>query len=160
MVTLDDLHNAINRGIKRAVPGLAACESYPEFTKRLPLPGVFTELSEFEPGDDPGTEQLALIARCEARCVIDPVDDNASLYARNLAVSVGLAVQLSRRWGLRDVGTARIVRIGEDAFRPELDSYAVWVVQWTHVIHIGQSIWTGHGITPTVVSLGDEVITP
>lgn len=38
--------------------------------------------------------------------------------------------------GLAD-RAGRVVQVGEDPFRPQLDTYLVWLVEWTHEFGIG-----------------------
>ncbi|GAA5785106.1 hypothetical protein [Chitiniphilus shinanonensis] len=59
---------------------------------------------------------------------------------------------------------AQFAQAGEDAFKPDLNGYLVWLVEWTHEIHLGELAWpypdqTGiqvlFGIAPDVGAGGD-----
>ena len=43
-------------------------------------------------------------------------------------------------WGL-PVRFAEFVRAERDWSRPELDCFAVWVVEWTQIIYLGEEEW-------------------
>nr|BFE89970.1 hypothetical protein GCM10020185_05060 [Pseudomonas brassicacearum subsp. brassicacearum] len=47
---------------------------------------------------------------------------------------------VSRHGGL-EVEPAEFVRAAQDWTRPELDGYAVWVVEWTQTIYLGEEEW-------------------
>ncbi|MFP3022079.1 MAG: hypothetical protein ACEY3K_03780, partial [Wolbachia sp.] len=79
-----DLHKAICSTLKEEIPAIQTCEIYPAIRKELLAPAVFVELSSFEKGHDPGTEELALKARFEARIVIDSTIENAAIIVRTL----------------------------------------------------------------------------
>ncbi|MNE77928.1 hypothetical protein D3C80_1742880 [compost metagenome] len=56
-------------------------------------------------------------------------------------VAAQIAVLLRMQsWGL-PVEFAQFVRAERDWSRPELDSYAVWVVEWVQVIYLGKEEW-------------------
>ncbi|ORC44440.1 hypothetical protein B2G74_33045 [Burkholderia sp. A27] len=42
----------------------------------------------------------------------------------------------AQTWGV-PVTPARLVQIGDDPFKPELDAYLVWLVEWTHEFDLG-----------------------
>lgn len=149
-----DLHNAITEALRAAftVETLPTCAAYPELGKKLKLPGVLIELSELAPDEDPGTDELGLIARFTVYIVLER-SSTAKLEAANLAAAVALNVYKSGRFG-QDVGRATGIRAVPDEFKPELFGYVVWAVEWSHEIRIGESIWNGEGITPSEIYLG------
>lgn len=60
---LTELQKAICRILKKEIPAIQTCEVYPTIRREIVAPAVFVELSGFEKGHDPGTEELALKAR-------------------------------------------------------------------------------------------------
>ena len=90
MISLDALHEAIVRAIQRKFPALVTVEAYRQVRGGLPVPACLVELAELEAADDldPGTEQLAVMARFEARLVIGFRQGglNPGLEIRKLAV--------------------------------------------------------------------------
>ncbi len=68
-MNLKDLHDKICTTLKKEISAIQTCEVYPAIRKELVAPAVFIELSSLEQGKDPGTEELALKARFEARIV-------------------------------------------------------------------------------------------
>lgn len=156
-IDLDQLHQAILGSISATFPDLVTVEDYRE-DRKLPapnqLPACFVELTELEPSeeDDPGTEQLAAYAAFEAHLVIGFRTPQAKRDIRKRASR--LLVHLRKqRWGL-PIGPAVPVRAYEDPFSPELDQFEVWTVEWRQLVHLGTSVWTSDGTTPSQVMIG------
>ncbi|WP_341808561.1 hypothetical protein [Wolbachia endosymbiont (group E) of Neria commutata] len=149
----DDLHNAICSTLKAEIPAIQTCEVYPTIRKELIAPAVFIELSSFEKGNDPGTGEFALRARFEARVVVDSTIENAPIVVRSLAAEVAKVVN-KNTWGM-GVSPAEFISAEIDGFRPELDAYLVWLVEWVHEVHLGQSIWDEGKIKPHVIDIGN-----
>lgn len=163
-VSLDDLHEAIVRDIRAAFPALKTVEFYREESERKPpepdqLPACLLELSEMEPSpeDDPGTEQLAVNARFEARVMIGFRTQKAKLEIRKLAAALAAWLRL-RRWShptepaprTLPTGPAYVINIMPDDFEPELDRYEIWRVEWMQqTVHLGETVWTNDGVTPS-----------
>lgn len=130
------MHDAIIDALIEKLPDVAVLPAYPDLQRSIKaLPAVLLELSEFEPGDDPGTGETALIGHFCARAIVDPNAADAHMDVRKLAARLAVAVD-HETWGL-DIGIARIVQVGEDGFMPELDGYLVWAVEWTHRFNQG-----------------------
>ncbi|WP_265024210.1 hypothetical protein [Wolbachia endosymbiont (group A) of Epagoge grotiana] len=153
-----DLHQAICSTLKEEIPAIQTCEIYPAIRKELLAPAVFVELSSFEKGHDPGTEELALKARFEARIVIDSTIENAAIIVRSLASEVAKVVN-KNTWNVENVSPGEFISGGGDDFRPELDAYLVWLVEWTHEVHAGKSVWST-GIMPHVIDIGEVHVRP
>ncbi|MCL2345250.1 MAG: hypothetical protein FWC58_05315 [Desulfobulbus sp.] len=136
---LAQLHNAIIAGLRVKLPGAVYIGAYPVIERRITLPSVVVELDEMEPGTDPGTSETALIGRFQARAIVDPNVKQADLQVRELAALIAVAIT-HETWGL-PIGVAKLTQIGPDGFKPELDGYLVWVVEWTHEFHLGKVEW-------------------
>ena len=149
---LTQLHTAIVAGLRAKLAGVPTVDTYPVIRRSLRLPAVLVELAEMEPGDDPGTGETALVGRFQARAIIDPNQANADLLVRELAARIAVAIT-HETWGL-GIGVAQLVQIGEDAFKPELDGYMVWVVEWTHEFHLGEAAWPYPDESGLTVMLG------
>ena len=149
----NNLHNAICSTLKEEIPAIQTCEVYPAIRKDLIAPAVFVELSGFEKGNDPGTEELALRARFEARIVIDSTIENAPIVVRSLAAEVARVVN-KNTWNM-NVSPAEFISAEIDGFRPELDAYSVWLVEWIHELHLGNSVWEGGKINPHTIDVGN-----
>ena len=72
VTTLEAVHEGIIAAIRRRFPELLTVEAYRMDRKNLPVPACLVELTEMEGADDldPGTGQLAVNARFEARFVL------------------------------------------------------------------------------------------
>lgn len=150
--TLDAVHSGIVEAIKAKFPTLKTVEAYRLDRKNLPTPACLIELTEMETGvdPDPGTEQLPVLARFEARFVIgfrQPGLLNPKLEIRKLAAAFAAFAKF-QRWGC-PIGPAEIVGIYGDDFDPELDQFEVWRVEWQQIIHLGETVWTDGGEVPT-----------
>lgn len=164
-IDLEVLHAAIEAALCAQFPALRMVEFYREESDRQPpkpdqLPACLLELTELEPAPDvdPGTEQLAVHARFEARLIIGFRTPRAKLEIRQLAAAVAVWLRL-RRWAdpripagqaarTLPTGPAEVIAILPDHFSPELDRYEVWRVEWRQLLHLGASIWTTDGLTP------------
>ncbi|WP_265029740.1 hypothetical protein [Wolbachia endosymbiont (group A) of Philonthus cognatus] len=135
-----DLHQAICTKLKEEIPAIQTCEIYPSIRKELLAPALFVELVSLESGKDPGTEELALKARFEARIVVDGTVEYSSLVVRSLAAEVARVVN-KNTWNVKNVSPGEFISAEIDGFRPELDAYLVWLIEWVHTIHVGRSIW-------------------
>ncbi|MGL9779236.1 MAG: hypothetical protein ACR5K5_03140, partial [Wolbachia sp.] len=109
--------------------------------REIIAPAVFVELVSLEPGKDPGTEELALRARFEARVVVDGTVEDSQVVVRELAAEIARVVNRNT-WGIENISPGEFLSAEVDDFKPELDAYLVWLVEWTHELHIGESIWS------------------
>lgn len=160
-IDLGELHQAIENAIRAQFPDLKLVAFYREDDERAELrrddlPACLLELSEMEPTPevDPGTEQLAVSARFEARLIIGFRTPRAKLEIRKLAAALAVFLRL-KRWPhptepgkTVPTGPAEVVAIMPDEFSPELDRYEVWRVEWTQTLHLGTSVWKDDGVTP------------
>ena len=139
-IPLEQLYAAIEQHIKDAIPGLAYVGTMPDGIEVVPPPAVVLELAGFDRVDmDPGTGEAAVEARFEARAIV-PVEEKNCLHVAAF-VAAQLAVLLrGQSWGL-PIGFAEFVRAERDWSRPELDVFAVWVVEWTQLIYLGEEEW-------------------
>lgn len=139
-IPLAQIYSAIEQYISDAIPGLAYVGTMPDGIEVVPVPAVVLELAGLESADrDPGTGETAVDARFEARVIVG-VDEPHCLHVAAF-VAAQLAVLLRMQsWGLA-VEFAQFVRAERDWSRPELDSFAVWVVEWTQVIYLGEEEW-------------------
>lgn len=140
---LDSLYEAIEQHIRSAIAGLEYVGTMPDrlpvMLQQVAVPAVLIELVEFEPGIDQGTGETALIARFEARVIVGAEREQCQQQAAFAATQLAVLLRL-QTWGL-EVEPAEFVRAAQDWSRPELDAYAVWVVEWTQGIYLGDEEW-------------------
>ncbi|WP_264377062.1 MULTISPECIES: hypothetical protein [unclassified Wolbachia] len=146
-----DLHQAICTTLKKEILTIQTCEVYPTIRKELLAPAVLVELSSLEKGSDPGTGELALRVRFEARIVVDSTIENAPIIVRTLAAEVARVVN-KNTWE-KNVSPAEFLSAEPDGFRPELDAYLVWMVDWSHQLHLGKSVWEEGKIKPHTINV-------
>jgi hypothetical protein len=150
-VELDALHQAVLDKISAQFPAFQTVSDYVELRTDLALPACLVELEDFEaaPDVDPGTEQLAVLARWRARLVIGFRTEEAQREIRKSAAALAVFIH-SNRWGL-PVGPAAVTVIAPDDFEPVLDQFVVWSVEFEQVVHLGESVWGGEGVLPEQV---------
>jgi hypothetical protein len=117
-------------------------------------PACFVEISSFDVGTDPGTEELAVVANFEAMVVIDRMIENSGFAIRQLALQ--LANLINHNTWNSTISPAKIKEIIPDAFSPELDAYLVWNISWAHELHVGENVWEASGILPHVIIVNGE----
>ncbi len=158
MFDFETFFAAIVDHLADSFPAVPTVEEYPRLRKAIAAPAILLELADLTPIEDPGTEQLAVAARFEARVIFDqaPVHQGAKpdLQCLALAAAVGLSIFKKGRFGVPGAGSAKEVRIEPDRFKPELSAYSVWLVEWTHEIRLGDSVWDGAGVAPTTIYAG------
>ncbi|MFP3372435.1 hypothetical protein [Pseudomonas sp. SIMBA_068] len=139
-IPLSQIYAAIELHIGAAIPGLAYVGTMPAGINVVPVPAVVLELAGFDDADkDPGTGETAVDARFEARVIVGAEEENCLRVAAFAAAQLAVLLRM-QSWGLA-VEFAQFVRAERDWSRPELDSFAVWVVEWTQVIYLGEEEW-------------------
>lgn len=138
-IPLDGLYAAIERHIAETIPALRYVGTMPDHLECLATPAVVIELAEWEPGPDQGTGQVGVEVRFEARVIVAGEEDHSLRMAAFAAAQLTVLLRL-QTWGVV-AEPASFVRAAQDWTRPELDGYAVWVVEWTQVIYLGVEEW-------------------
>ena len=137
--SLDVLYQAIEQQIQQHLPGVQTVSFWPDIQNHIPLPAVFLDIGEIEPGQETGSGKTALTLPFEARLVVDVLC--ADHYRQAVQLATQLAVLLrAQYWGL-PVQPAQLQRSAQDWTRPELDGYIVWLVEWTQGIYLGEEAW-------------------
>lgn len=154
--SLDQLYAAIEQHVIDAIPGLRFVSTMPDMLEHVALPAVVIELTELEPGGDQLTGETALEARFEARVIVGSEQEQCQQQAAFVASQIAVLLRM-QTWGL-EVNQAEFVRAAQDWTRPELDGYAVWVVEWTQGIYLGQEEWPWPNQAPAELEyhLGEE----
>lgn len=137
--SLDQLYAAIEHHIRDAIGGLEYVGTMPDMLQQIAVPAVLLEVSEFEPGIDQGTGESAFMARFEARVIVGSEREECQKQAAFAATQLAVLLR-GQTWGL-PVNEAEFVRAAQDWSRPELDGYAVWLVEWTQGIYLGDEEW-------------------
>ncbi|KPM58138.1 hypothetical protein HB4184_26140 [Pseudomonas putida] len=139
-IPLAKIYCAVEQHISDAIPGLAYIGTMPDGIEVVSVPAVVLELAGFESADkDPGTGETAVDARFEARVIVGVDEPNCLHVVAFVAAQLTVLLRM-QSWGLA-VEFAQFVRAERDWSRPELDSFAVWVVEWTQVIYLGEEEW-------------------
>ena len=138
-LSLDLLYQAIEQQIQQHLPGVELVSFWPDIDNHIPLPAVFLDIGEINPGQDIGTGETTLSITFEARVIVDVI--LADHYRQAVQLATQLAVLLRMQsWGL-PVEPAEFQRSSQDWTRPELDGYTVWLVEWTQTLYLGEQEW-------------------
>ena len=155
-MVLENLYNTIAEGFK-AIDGIQTVSLMPRRRDKLILPAILIELAELEPGEDPGTGELGLVAHWEARIVTSDKPDEQISWGLSQAVLYWL---FDFNWPSINVSRAHIKQAAPDHFSPEFQGHRVWLIEWTNAIRIGDNVWQGgDAITPEtfVIHCGEHV---
>ena len=137
--SLDLLYQTIEQHLQQSLGGIQLVSFWPDIKQHIPLPAVFLDIAEIEPGTDIGTGESTLSVTFEARVIVDVI--RAGHYQQAIHLATQLAVLLrTQTWGLA-VEPAQFQRSTQDWTRPELDGYTVWLVEWTQTIYLGETEW-------------------
>lgn len=137
---MNGLLNNIRTQILCEFQDVQSCFIYPNAREKIIAPAVFLEVANYGMGDDPATEELAIIANIEARVVIDSLIENAEIECQRLACKIGSLAHLNN-FGC-SVRPAKVGGISRDFFKPDFDPYICWLVEWQHELHVGESVFS------------------
>ena len=154
--SLDLLYQTIEQHLQQHLPGVQLVSFWPDIQQHIPLPAVFLDIAEIEPGTDIGTGETTLTITFEARVIVDVI--RADHYPQAVHLATQLAVLLrAQSWGL-PVEPAEFQRSSQDWTRPELDGYTVWLVEWTQTVYLGEQEWPWPDEPPgtLLISVNDE----
>lgn len=139
-IPLARVYAAMEEVIGAAIPDLRYVGTMPGMLEVIDVPAVVLEFTGFDPaGRDPGTGEVAIEARFEARPIVGVEEEDHLHVVAFIAAQLAVLLRL-QTWGI-EVEPAELVRAERDWSRPELDSLAVWVVEWTQVIYLGKEEW-------------------
>lgn len=154
--SLSQLYQAIEQHLTEHLSGIKAVVFWPDIQENqgIPLPSVFLEMAEFEPGIDIGTGESSLVCKFEARIIVDPIQANHHEQAVHLVSQLAVLLR-QQSWGL-EINVAQFERATQDWTKPELDGYVVWVVEWTHQVYLGVEVWPFPEEKPSMLRLNLE----
>ena len=138
-LSLDVLYQVIEKQIQQHLPGVELVSFWPNIDNHIPLPAVFLDIGEINPGQDIGTGETTLTITFEARVIVDVILADHYRQAVQLATQLAVLLRL-QSWGL-PVEAAEFQRSSQDWTRPELDGYTVWLVEWTQTLYLGEQEW-------------------
>ncbi|NTU68930.1 MAG: hypothetical protein HGB02_08635 [Chlorobiaceae bacterium] len=132
---LSALHTELIAYLAGKLTGVTVKAFSPEImTERsVSLPACLIELVDITPFSEFGNrrDRSQVYLNFEARLLVDPILENGYVELKEFAAMAW--------WALRDwapqspnVGPINLKRAGDDAFKPGLDGYLVWLVEWEH----------------------------
>jgi len=164
MNKLDELHDAIFKTIKEAIPAFVTLGDAPEILLQAPeqrctirTPALYVQMLEAEPLPDKGDEVLALNTTWQATCIVgkEAEINDRQRVARTLALYVAKTIN-NDRFNVLDVEPAKLTRLQTiDVDEEMARSITAWTVDWQQVVNVGRSIWDVDGVTPTELNIGN-----
>lgn len=151
-LTFDQLYQAIEQHLQQHLPGVQTVAAWPNIENHIPLPAVFLEMSEIEPGVDIGTGETTMVCKFEARIIVDPLQSDHHRQVVQLATQL-IVLLRAQNWGL-PVECAEFIQAVQDWTRPELDGYTVWLVEWSQTIYLGAEEWPWPDEPPGTLLIG------
>lgn len=153
MTTLIDIADAIVTKLRDALPDIPTIAADPpaQSQRAIRVPAIYLDIAELEPINNPGDGRISVDARFEARCLVDPNMPRSHLAVRELASRTIRALQEIRR-PVPNHGHIRIARAGGDEFRPVMEGYEMWEVEFNVEIYLGEL--EPAGVTPTEIYFG------
>lgn len=151
-LSLEQLYTAIEQHLQQHLPGVQTVAAWPNIKNHIPLPAVFLEMSEIEPGVDIGTGETTMVCKFEARIIVDPIPDDHHRQVVQLATQL-IVLLRAQSWGL-PVECAEFIQAVQDWTRPELDGYTVWLVEWNQTIYLGTEEWPWPDEPPGTLLIG------
>lgn len=154
------LYTAIVAAISAQFPDLQTVEFDRDDTDRQPpaVPACLLELTEMEaaPELDPGTDQLAVMARFEAELILGFRTPAVKRSARVLAGALCAFLHKQRHWQNGKAGAIEVLGAWPSQFKPDLDQYEVWRVEWRQPLNLGADYWAAEalGTVPSTILYG------
>ncbi|GFM38318.1 hypothetical protein DSM19430T_30020 [Desulfovibrio psychrotolerans] len=147
-ISMQAAHEAIQEGLRQAFPVLSVM-AYESLKERVACPAAFLNLAALEPGDDVGTEQLAVRIRWELHLVMHFKAANVNLEICALVGAVSKWLH-GNRFGL-PAHPAEFVGAYPDEWKPEQRAYEEWRIEFEQRVYLGASAWTDEGVIPQTV---------
>lgn len=154
-IVIEAAHDAIQAAFKAAFPAFVTVGGYDKSKKVIKCPAAFIELGSIEPGDDPGTDQLAVRLRWEIFLLLrfntKNVKKSVKQEIRTIVGAVAHFVQ-GNQFGI-PCTPAQFVGAYPDEFSPKTGTYEEWRIDFEMEALLGESVWDGEGIIPDTVML-------
>lgn len=155
MTTLIDFADALATGLRTKisdVPTISA-DPPPRKERSLRVPAIYLEIDDIEPMQEAGDSRLLADVRWNAYCLFDPNQQRADLLLRDLAARVAVALHEIRR-PVPGHGHIRLYHAGDDAFRPAVEGYLCWVVEFGIEVALGDL--EPEGVTPSEIYISQH----
>ncbi|HHA2674752.1 TPA: hypothetical protein ACOECQ_000819 [Stenotrophomonas maltophilia] len=151
-VTLQGVHDAVERAIRARFPGFRTVEFYrsEEDERELATPACLLEMTELEPTQesDGGSGKLPALLRFEARIIMQARDDGALMELRKAAAA--MLVWLHQLGRFPGIPGDRIIAMGAepDDWRPAHGGFRGWLVEFGVPCLLGIDAWAGENDGP------------
>jgi hypothetical protein len=156
-MTLTAFADALVAALRAHLPDIPviSADPPPREQRSLTVPAIYVEIVDIESLAEAGDTRLLADLRWEAHCLVDPTAERSHLALRGLAARVAVALHEIRR-PVPGHGHIRLVRAGEDDFRPGLEGYLSWGVEFGVEVALGAL--KPETLRPREVFVGEEKI--
>lgn len=150
---ISELHTEIINYLTEKLSGVTVEAFTPAIkTRRITsLPGCLIEMVDIDPFSDFGNarDRSRVYLNFEARLIVDPNLQNGWVDLKEFAAIAWWAL---REWAPQtaNVGPINLKRAGEDAFKPDLDGYLVWVIEWEQEAYLN---FTEEDVLPLITRM-------
>ena len=152
MTDLFEMREAIQAQCQQ-IAGIQTVATLPQRMDGLVLPALLLDCVELTQAQDLGTGELRLESFWALRLVVSEQQSMQSTMALLQAVLQTLSYQ---RWGLSQVEPAQLKQATLDHFTPHLQGHHLWLIEWTQIIALGESIWDASDIVPTTLVIAHD----
>lgn len=153
MAKFKHLHQALLENLS-TIAGVEYCGPLPKRRDQINLPALFLDMVELEPATQPGTGELALISHWEGRVLVSEQNPDVVLWSLVQTVMICLH---QFHCSEENIGPAKLKQATPDSFSPDYPGHKVWLVEWTHTLRVGDSIWNGQGIIPGTLVFNEHL---
>nr|WP_315403068.1 hypothetical protein [uncultured Pseudomonas sp.] len=133
------LSQAITATFQAGVPDFATVEAFSAVNEHTPQPALCHTITAMEATVDPGDGRLCILARFEARILVDAQQQHAALQAATLAAKSTLVLH-KQFWGVDFVAATLNVK-AQTAIPAEVPGTLEWRVQWQQPVYLGDLQW-------------------
>lgn len=134
------LHEAIEGTFRAGLTRLKHVEAYPDTAPDMQLPALLFALTGLRDADDPGDGRRCLECRFQACLLVSATRARASLQAAILGSEL-VSLLRGQYWGVDFVEAPTDVQAQADGALPELEQFAVWTVEWSQRVYLGEAHW-------------------
>jgi hypothetical protein len=136
------------------INGIQQSGALPKRRDQIQLPGLFLDMVELEPTSDPGTGELALISHWEGRLLVSEQCADTAIWGLVQAVMIALH---QFHCDEENIGAAQLKQAISDHFTPDYPGHRVWLIEWTHLLRVGDSVWNGESVVPSQLIIEEQV---
>ncbi|WP_323162859.1 hypothetical protein [Stenotrophomonas maltophilia] len=151
-VTIEGIHDAIERAVRNAFPDFRVVEFYRDDEgERMPTPACVMEMTECEPSpeiNDGGSGKMACNLRFEARIIMQVRDKRVALELRKSAAAFATWLHQLGRFPGVSTDAIQVIAADPDDWMPANGGFRAWRIEWVVPALLGVDVWKNDGAVP------------